>query len=222
MASKDLGEDLAFFLYLAPIVASILYGVFEWLQIGHSSATMPGRAYLMVSKSPYLFLISVFFICAALIAEVRTADQTERAHIVTSNIRRLQILSIITLLISFAAALSVGSYDIGNAASVFVAGRYAIIYAFFLIGTSMLLSYHELLGNFKIAALAEVLGLILLAAAPLVFYAGVKLHLPFAASSIVALVVAIVGLVLLIRDTLRSGKRATQKAADTTPQVAKH
>ncbi|MDG6996230.1 MAG: hypothetical protein JRN52_09930 [Nitrososphaerota archaeon] len=220
MASKDLGEDLAFFLYLAPIVASIVYGAYEWLQVSRSSALMPGRAYLIVSKSPYLFLFSVVVICAALLAEVRTSEKTARENIVRSNIRRMQILSIVVLIISFAGAISVGSYDLGNAVSVFVAGRYAIIYAFFLIGTSLLLSYQELLGNLKLGSLPEIVGLILLAASPLVFYVGVKLHLPFAASSVGAIVVAIIGLALLLRNTMTvAAKRSVQKTSEV---VAKH
>ena len=221
LPSKDFGEDLAFFLYLTPIIASVVYGVYEWALIGHASGEMPGRAYLIVSKSPYLFLLSVVAICVAFAFETRAAEPIERGVIVKSNVKRLQFLSIVVLIISFAAALSVSSYDATNAASVFIAGRYAIIYAFFLIGISLLLSYQELFGNFKQNSLPEVVGLILLAASPFIFYGGVRLHLPFAASSGAAIVFAIIGIVLLLRATFATRKDSPQKTSQSTQPMAK-
>ncbi|MGH2639923.1 MAG: hypothetical protein ACRDF4_11700, partial [Rhabdochlamydiaceae bacterium] len=66
MPSKDFGEDVSFFLYLVPIVASIIYGAYEWAAISHAS-TMPELAYLIVAKSQYLFLLSVVAICIGVI-----------------------------------------------------------------------------------------------------------------------------------------------------------
>ena len=65
MSSKDFGEDAAFLLYLVPVVASIIYGIYEWVVTAKTS-TMPSTAYLVVAKSPYLFLISIVAICVAL------------------------------------------------------------------------------------------------------------------------------------------------------------
>ena len=69
MPSKDFGEDAAFLLYLVPVVASIVYGIAEWVAQG-STSTMPPAAYLIVSKSSYLFLIALVYICAAIALEL--------------------------------------------------------------------------------------------------------------------------------------------------------
>src|SRR5690349_16357559 len=131
MPSKDFGEDVSFLLYLVPIVASIVYGIYEWA-VTASTSTMPPTAYLIVSKSPYLFLVALVSICTAIAVEVRYTNRDERNKIILDNTRRLQILAIVLLIISYVAALSASSYDVGNAFSFFVNGRYALIYAFFL------------------------------------------------------------------------------------------
>ena len=106
MSSKDRGEDVAFFLYLVPIVASIIYGVYEWYTIAHTSA-MPFLAYTIVAKSEYLFLVSLVAICLAIIIEVRSTSISQREGIVKDNSTRLQILAVAVLIVSFAASLSV-------------------------------------------------------------------------------------------------------------------
>jgi hypothetical protein len=212
LARKDIGEDGAFFLYLAPIVAGIVYGVYEWAAISHTSSTMPGRAYLIVSKSPYLFLFSLVVICLAMIVELNFSQPSERSGIIVANTRRLQILAVVVLIVSFAGALSVAHYSFSDAVSVFIAGRYAIIYAFFLIAISVLLIPREIFGNFKMSVLPEVIGLVLLAASPLIFFAATRYgHFPFVASAGSGLVVAILGLVLLLWSTVPP-KKATKPA----------
>ena len=80
MPSKDFGEDSAFLLYLVPVVASIVYGIAEWIA-QESTSTMPPAAYLIVSKSPYLFLIALVSICAAIALELRYSVPAERNKI---------------------------------------------------------------------------------------------------------------------------------------------
>ncbi|HXQ92520.1 MAG TPA: hypothetical protein VN739_05895, partial [Nitrososphaerales archaeon] len=193
-----------------------IYGVYEWVVTAKTS-TMPSTAYLVVSKSPYLFLISVVAICLALILEVRSANLPERTGVVQANTTRLQILAVVVLIVSFLAALSTASYDFGTAFSFFVNGRYALIYAFFLIGISLLLSPKQVLGNIRLASIPDVLGLLLIVVSPVLFYGGLKVHLGFTASSIGALLVAIIGFVLLIAGSGLFGKKKQKPA--TTPQV---
>src|SRR5271169_6468210 len=102
MSSKDFGEDAAFLLYLVPVVVSIIYGVVEWVSTA-KTASMPPTAYLIVTKSPYLFLISVAAICLALILEVRSATQADRIKVVETNTTRMQILAVIVLVVSLFA-----------------------------------------------------------------------------------------------------------------------
>ena len=216
MSSKDQGEDIAFFLYLLPIVASIVYGVYEWVAIAHTSS-MPFLAYAIVAKSQYLFLVSLAAICVAIIVEVRSANLPLREGIVKDNSTRLQVLAVVVLIISFAAALSVASYNIPNAVSIFIAGRYPLVYAFFLVGISLLLSPRQILGNAKISSIPDIVGLVLLTASPVVFYLGTKVHAPFGVSAIGGLVVAIVGIVLVAGGSLIFGKKATKPVASSPP-----
>jgi hypothetical protein len=221
LARKDIGEDTSFFLYLAPIVASIVYGVYEWLVISPKSHAFPSRAYLIVSKSPYLFLFSLVVICLAIIVELNFAEPSTRSGIILANTRRLQYLAVVVLIISYAAAVSAANYSFGDGALIFINGRYAIIYAFFLIGISVLLNPHEIFGNFKISMLPEVLGLVLLVAAPLVLWVTWKYgHFPFAGSAGSALVVGILGLVLLIWSTMARKPKPVQAKGQPTPAKA--
>jgi hypothetical protein len=210
LPSKDFGEDVSFLLYLVPVVVSIIYGAVEWAVVSATS-TMSETAYLVVSKSPYLFLISLVSICLAVILEVRSANAPERNGIVEANTQRLQILAVIVLVISFLASISAGGYNLIIAISLFVAGRYAIIYAFFLIGFSVLLSPKEVLGNLRVASIPDVLGLLFVVASPVLFYLGIKVHLDFAVSALGGLIVGIIGFVLLFSEgTLFTKKQGTQ------------
>ena len=206
MSSKERGEDMAFFLYLVPVVASIVYGVYEWYSIAHAS-TMPFLAYEIVAKSQYLFLLSLVAICLAIILEVRSASAAEREGIVKDNSGRLLLLAIAVLIISFAAALSVGNYNIGNAFSIFITGRYPFVYAFFLVGISLLLSPKQIIGNAKISSLPEIVGLLILTASPVIFYLGFKLKGGFGISAVAGILAAIVGLVLLVGGSSIFGKK---------------
>ncbi len=210
MASKDQGEDIAFFLYLVPIVASIVYGIYAWDTTARTK-TMPYLAYVIVAKSPYLFLLSLLAVCLAIIFEVRSVNLPERERIVKDNSYRLQWLAIIVLVISFAAALSVADYNIGNGVSVFFDGRYPLIYAFFLVGISLLLSPKQVLGNAKLSSLPDVLGLVLLVAGPVIFYGGLKIGLPFVASVLAGVVFAVIGLFLLLGSSKLFGKKIPAK-----------
>lgn len=217
MPSKDFGEDAAFLLYLLPLVASIIYGIYEWA-VTASTSTMPPAAYLIVSKSPYLFLLSLVSICAAIAIEVRYSTPSERNNVVQDNSRRLQQLAVVALVISFLAAFSAGGYDLGTGFSFFVNGRYALIYAFFLIGISLLLSPKQVVGNARLASLPEIGGLILLVLGPIVFYGGLKIHLSFFVSFGAALLLGIIGIVLLITGPTFTGKkRPSPKTVTQTP-----
>ncbi len=216
MSSKDYGEDAAFLLYLVPIVVSIIYGAVDWAETAKSS-TMPPAAYLDVSKSPYLFLVSLVAICLAVILEVRAANSPERNGIVQANITRMQILAVVVLIISFLASVSAGGYDLPTAFSLFVGGRYALIYAFFLIGLSLLLAPKQVLGNFKAASLPDIVGMLLVAGAPVLFYLAIKIHLRISISAIGSLIVGVLGIILLLTGSSLFGKKSSQPQTQKQP-----
>ena len=218
MPSKDFGEDAAFFLYLVPVVASIVYGAYEWAVVARTS-TMPPTAYLIVAKSPYLFMVSLIAILAAIILEVRSANLTERNAIIQANTLRLQVLAVVVLIISFAAAISTADYNLANAFAYFLNGRYPIIFAFFCIGISFLLTPRQIMGNAKLASLPEIAGLILLVLSPVVFYGALKIHFSFPVAFVASLIIGIIGLVLLFGGSNWIGKKPQQAKPAETPQI---
>jgi len=209
LPSKDFGEDAAFFLYLFPIVASIVYGAYEWA-ITAKTTSMPPTAYLVVSKDPYLFLASLIAIVSALLLEVSSASIAERNGVIQANTRRLQILAVIVLIISLAAGISAGGYNLADGFSFFINGRYAIIFAFFLVGISFLLTPRQIIGNARLTSLPEVLGLILLVLAPVSYYGGVKIHLPSSAALVLAIIVGLIGLFLIVSGSSLFVKKKQQ------------
>jgi hypothetical protein len=178
---------------------------------------MPGFAYVVVSKSPYLFLGSLAAVCFGFIFELRSTATNDRAAIVSANTTRMQVLAIIVLVISLAAAISSANYDFTNGVSNFLTGRYALIFAFFLLGFSILLSPKQLVGNVKINVAPEFVGLLIMAASPFVLYGAYKLHLGFRAGAIAGLGVLIIGVVILF-----SGSRVFKKkpASSQNPRQA--
>lgn len=211
MASKDTSEDAAFLLYLVPIIASIAYGIYEWVAVAPKSGAMPLVAYLIVSKSQYLFLGALAAVCLGVIVEVRGASASERGSIVFANSTRMQILAVAVLIVSLAAGDSVAGYsNVALAFTDFLRGSYAMIFAFFLLLVSILLSPSLLFGRAKIeVALVELIGMVFLAFSPLALFVALKLHLPFAAAAFVPIAVFILGLVLILGRGRITGRTKT-------------
>lgn len=202
MNTKELGEDISFFLYLVPVIAGIAYFAYEWYAVQAPSGRF-GLAYLVVSKSPYLFVLAIVSVCVAVMIEVRTAEASGREPIIQANSFRLLMLALVVLIASFIGAYASSGNDFGVAATFFVAGREVFIFAFLLIVMSIFLTPREVYGNAKLGSLPEVIGLILLVASPALFYLGLKAHISFTGSSLVGIVAFAVGLALLSVSTLR-------------------
>lgn len=221
MATKESGEDVSFFLYLVPIIASIVYGVYEWYHFAPHSSSMPGPAFIVVSKDPYLFLGSIVAVCVGFIFEVRTTQLSERASVVLANATRMQLLAILVLIISLAAGISAGGYDVSAGVGNFLTGRYALIFAFFLVGFSILLSPKQLLGNARFNVAPEFVGLLLMAVSPFVVYGAIKLHAAFSLAATAGIVILIIGVIILVSGS-RLFKRKPQKVSGklAQPQAA--
>jgi hypothetical protein len=216
MPARDIAEDASFLLYFVPIVVSIVYGAYEWSVVSHTSSTMPVLSYLVVSKSPILYIVSIVAVCAALIIDVSSTPSAERTVVMSANASRMQILSVVVLLVSLAGALSVANYNLANGFSFFIAGRYALIYALSILGLSILLVPRQMLGTARASSYAEILGLLLMGASPVVLYAAYKVHLGFGISAIGAIVVAILGGYLFFNNTRLFGKRPERAPASPT------
>ncbi len=220
MNPKELGEDVAFFLYLVPIIAGIVYFAYEWYATAQAYSNYLGLAYLIVTKSPYLFIVSIVAVCVAVIAEVRTSDPANRESIIHANTSRLLTLAIVVLIASFIGAYAQSGNDFGNAVTLFVDGRQVFLFAFLLILISIFLNPKEVYGNAKLGALPEVLGLIFLVASPALFYLGVRMIHSFAASAGMGLVAFVVGLVLLASSRLSRKKQSAATGTPATPKTA--
>lgn len=220
MASRDTVEDVSFFLYLVPLVAGIVYGAYEWAIMPHSFA-MPGLAYLIVAKSPYLFLLSVIAVGTALLFEVRGTPLLERNQVIQSNSMRMQILAISILILSYLAAVSVANYSFGDGASVFIAGRYPLIFAFGLIIWSFFLNPRQLIGNAKLSSVFELVGLLLIGSSPVIVYVGTKLHLGIGLAAIGAIIVGVIGLYLFFNNSKLFSAKQPVKVSQQTPQAPK-
>jgi len=204
---RDLFEDSSFFLYIAPIVVAIAYGIYEWNELGKGSGTMPQLAYFIVTKSPYLFLVSIVLICVAIMLDVQGANPAERDKVITANSIRLIYLAIAVIIVSFLAAINVVGYtDLAQAFANFLNGRFPLIFGFLLIGTSILLTLNQLIGRSNMTAVYEVVGLLLLAASPAVLYGALRIHLPFSVAFGGSIVSFALGMFLLL-----SGRRLTQR-----------
>jgi hypothetical protein len=221
--TAESAEDAAFLLYLAPVIAAIVYGVIEWVRFGPRSTSMPGVAYVVVSKDPFLFLGAIICVCAGFIIELRATAVDHRQSIISMNSTRMQILAISVLIISFAAGISAAGYDLAGGAGDFLLGRYALIFAFFLLGFSILLSPKQLIGNVKISVAPEFVGMLLMAASPFVFYAALKIHVPFSAAGTLGIIVLLIGVAVVFagpRVFRRPPKTRQEKvAAATVPSV---
>jgi hypothetical protein len=216
MDSRERGEDGAFFLYIVPVIASIIYGIYEWFNFGPKSSSMPAVAYVVVAKNEFLFLGSIIAICIGLILEVRATPIGERANTVSANSTRMQLLAVVVLIISFAAAISAGGYNVAVGVGNFLAGRYALIFAFFLIGFSILISPKQLLGNAKATVVPEFIGLLLMALSPFVYYGATKVKLPFIVAGTSGIIVLIIGIVILVAGN-RLWKRTTKSQKTPIP-----
>ena len=217
MVSRDLGEDISFLLYFVPSVISIAYGIYEWYSVGRGSGTMPGTAYLIVSKSPYLYLISMVAVCAALVIDVASTPVNEREPVLGINAARMQILSVIVIIVSLAAAISVGGYNLSTGFSDFIEGRYALIFSFSLVAISILLVPKQILGSARPSAYGEVLGLLLIVAAPIVLYLALKASINFDVSAILAIVVGLIGLYVYTNSSKLFRKKPETAPAPQSP-----
>jgi hypothetical protein len=217
---KEVAEDVTFFLYLAPIVASIVYGAYEWFVIDRASHDFPRVAYLIVARDPYLFVFSVATICAGLAIEATAASSNEVTSTISANSTRMIGLAVVVLIVSFAGALSAAGYsDIGIASSYFLEGRSAIVYAFFMAGFSILISRRQILGNLNTGLVIEVVGLLVAALSPFALYAGTLIHLSFYKSAIIALVLLAVGASLLAtKDRIVTRLKARPKPTSASTE----
>jgi hypothetical protein len=137
---KARSEDYSTILYLVPFVAAVIYGLVEWVLTG-LSLELPTSVYLTVTRDPYLFVLGSLAVMLGLIIEVNGTDPAARPAKLSSLAGTLQSLAVASLvLVLFFAWYANGFIDLAGAASVFIVGRYGLVFPAILILMSYLIS----------------------------------------------------------------------------------
>ena len=137
MASRGYTEDISTLLFLVPFVASGIYGLVLWVQIG-ISPFLPTTVYLTVTRDPVLFIVGSLSIMLGVMIEVNSADPSARQAKLASlgnNLQSIAIASLVLVIIS--AFYANGFLDLSGTATDFIIGRYALVFP----ATLVLLSY---------------------------------------------------------------------------------
>ncbi len=140
MSTRGRAEDISALLYLAPFVASGVYGLVLWVQEG-ISAILPSSVYLTVTRDPILFMLGTLAVLLGVMVEVNGTDQAARRSRLASIGSTLQSMAAASLiLVLLSAWYANGFTDLGGAAADFIVGRYGIVFPAMLVLLSYLIS----------------------------------------------------------------------------------
>jgi hypothetical protein len=168
MSRRGNSDDLTALLYLVPFAASGVYGLYLWIKSG-VSAIPPSSVYLTVTRDPILFILGSLSVLLAVVLEVTWTDPPNRVGKIASVSNTLQSMALASLILAFIADLYAnGFFDISNAATDFVVGRYALVFPAMLVLLSYLLRAQF---RFKSLRSAKTLGIIALLLVPASLYA---------------------------------------------------
>lgn len=138
MSSKERVQDISFLLFLVPFVVSGVYAIYLWAVTG-ISALLPTNVFLQVTESPYVFLIGFVAVMAGVVLDVKSEDESSRRQKLFAESARLQTLAVIALVLGALSAWYAAGFDPGAAASVFIQGRYVVVFPVLLIAFSFLI-----------------------------------------------------------------------------------
>ena len=140
MASRGYAEDVSTLLFLVPFVASGIYGLVLWVQLG-ISPILPTSVYLTVTRDPVLFIVGSLSVMLGVMIEVNSADPSARQAKLASVGGSLQSIAIASLvLVIISAFYANGFFDLSGAATDFIIGRYALVFPTTLVLLSYLLT----------------------------------------------------------------------------------
>ena len=167
MSSSGRYGDLSAILYLVPFIASGVYGLYAWAQVG-LSPVLPSSVYLTVTRDPYLFMVGSVAVMLAIVLDMIDTEPAHRRARLSSLGGTLQSLAVASLvLVVIAAFYANGFLNMGGVAGDFMGGRYGLIFPFVLVLFSYLIT-----AQFKVSALSNrnVLGMIALLLVPASIY----------------------------------------------------
>ena len=199
-------EDTSFLLFVLPIIVSGAFAVYGAV----TSSAFTIETYVAVTSNSIVFLISVVAVSAGTLLELYYSSPNLRSRKLDDNARRMQRLAIITLMLSLAAALvAIRSASLPLYLGTFLAGRYPILYSALLVFLSFLIVVPVRLGNVGKSAAPSAVSVILLLAAPIVYFVGSGGSIAFEIRAGGATVLLVLGLVLITYANRRLFERKT-------------
>jgi hypothetical protein len=188
---KDSVEDAAFILYIIPILLNGGYGLWCWVSKGADLAALQ-QVYLQLTREPVIFLVGLLAVCIAVVLDARYLSLIE---VVDRRVTRLAVFCFITAL---ATALLSTRFNIGNGLTLFLQGRYALIFPVLLMVLTFLFRVREVSSaSFKSAG--RWLSLLLLLVSPLTLYLLWRLGVVWYAVFAVPLILVIASVALMMR-----------------------
>ena len=158
---KDSVEDTAFILYIIPILLNGGYGLWSWVAGGADLAALQ-QTYSNLTREPLIFLAGLLAVCTAVVLDARYLSPFD---VIDRRVTRLAFLCFITALI---IAIVATRFDLSTSLTLFLQGRYALIFPALLMVLSFLFRIRVDLTQSK--GLWRGLSLILLLISPLTLY----------------------------------------------------
>lgn len=196
MDKFEIVEDVAFLLYIAPLLINGFYALYLWLTLN----LLPNDIYIKVTNDIIILLVSILVIIIALIMEVWIHPKDIRVKKIVESVSRIRILASSFIILSSISVfiISIYSSNAFNALELYLEGRYAILYPLFLLGLSFALS--PLIKRFLKLSLVifEIVPIILMISSPLLLYIFWRFRLPYNIFFSIPLLIFIVGIALFL------------------------
>ncbi len=189
---KDSVEDATFILYIIPILLNGGYGLWSWVAGGADLAALQ-QVYIQLTREPIIFLIGLLAVCVAVILDARYLSPIED---VDRRVTRLAVFCFITALI---IALISTEFNLSSGLTLFLQGRYALIFPALLMVLSFLFRVRGL-SSTSLKSVRRWLSLLLLLISPLTLYLLWRLGVVWYAMFAVPLLLVIASLALMIRS----------------------
>ncbi len=185
MLNSELGEDIAFILYLVPIPLYSIYAII--LSFSGTSA------FFGTLGNPILFGIAVSSVFGAVISDVSISSDPI-GSILRQNAKRLQLLSV-----SWAIWLLLFAISTGSLSSIFAnfgSANFGLLFPFLLMALSFAFG-PQVIGKLKNLS-REVVPLSLIVISPLVLYLLWRANAPVIIISLAALLFLLAGILLVV------------------------
>ncbi len=189
---KDSVEDAALILYLIPILLNGGYGLWKWVTGGADLAALQ-QIYINLTREPVVFLAGLIAVCLAVVLDARYLSPIED---VDRRVTRLAVFCFITALII--ALISTG-FNLSSGLTLFLQGRYALIFPALLMVLSFLFRVRGV-SSTSLKGVRRWLSLLLLLISPLSLYLLWRLGVVWYAVFAVPLLLVIASLALMIRS----------------------